>query len=73
MSSTKACYPPSATRNPLGLDWNELVALGRPLVAQPNLLGVSVADFNPDRDADGSHAAGVVDALASLFGSQGHR
>ena len=57
---------------PLGFDWNELVALGGPLVAQPNLLGVSVADFNPDRDADGSQAAGVVDALAALFGSQGH-
>jgi arginase family enzyme len=55
---------------PLGLDWNELVALVRPLVGQPNLLGVSVADFNPDRDVDGSHAAGVVEALESLFGSR---
>ena len=53
---------------PLGLDWDELVALARPLVAAPNLLGVSVADFNPDRDADGTHAAQVVEALASLFG-----
>ena len=52
---------------PLGLDWNELVALVRPLVAQPNLLGVSVADFNPDRDVEGSHAAAVAEALESLF------
>ena len=52
---------------PLGLDWNELVALVRPLVAQPNLLGVSVADFNPDRDVEGSHAAAVAEALQSLF------
>jgi arginase len=51
---------------PLGLDWDELVALVRPLVGAPNLLGVSVADFNPDRDADGTHAARVVEALGSL-------
>ena len=51
---------------PLGLDWDELVALVRPLVAAPNLLGVSVADFNPDRDADGTHAARVVAALESI-------
>jgi arginase len=57
-------YPQS-----LGLDWDELVALLRPLVAAPNLLGVSVADFNPDRDPDGTHAARVVDALESLCGS----
>ena len=54
---------------PLGLDWDDLVALIRPLVAAPNLLGVSVADFNPDRDADGIHAARIVKALESLCGS----
>jgi arginase len=57
-------YPQS-----LGLDWNELVALVRPLVAAPNLLGVSVADFNPDRDTDGTHALRVVEALELLAGS----
>jgi arginase len=57
-------YPQS-----LGLDWDELVALVRPLVAAPNLLGASVADFNPDNDPDGTHAARVVEALKSLFGS----
>jgi arginase len=52
---------------PLGLDWDELVALARPLAAAPNLVGVSVADFNPDRDPDGAHAARVVEALDSTF------
>jgi arginase family enzyme len=50
----------------LGLDWDELVALVQPLVAARNLLGASVADFNPDRDADGTHAARVVEALEWL-------
>ena len=53
---------------PLGLDWEELVMLGRPLAAAPSLLGVSVADFNPDDDADGAHAVRIVDALARLCG-----
>jgi arginase len=51
----------------LGLDWDELVTLVRPLVAAPNLVGLSVADFNPDRDAGGTHAARVVEALESLM------
>jgi arginase len=52
----------------LGLDWDELLALVRPLVAAPNLLGVSVADFNPDRDSDGTYASHIVEGLASLIG-----
>jgi arginase len=52
---------------PLGLDWDELVALVRPLAAAPNLAGVSIADFNPDRDPDGAHAERVVEALHSAF------
>jgi len=52
---------------PLGLDWDELEALARPLAAAPSLLGVSVADFNPERDPDGVHAARVVDLLATLL------
>jgi len=54
---------------PLGLDWGELLALVRPLVAAPNLVGVSVADLNPDRDRDGGHAARVVEAVGSLLRS----
>jgi arginase len=65
----EAVLPAVSYPQPLGLCWDELVALVRPLVAAPNLLGVSVADFNPDRDADGTHAARVVGALESLCGS----
>jgi len=51
---------------PLGLDWDELVALARPLATAPNLLGISVADFDPDRDADQLYAARIVEALTFL-------
>lgn len=53
---------------PQGLDWGELLALGRTLATAPNLLGISVADLNPDRDPGGVHAARTVEALASLCG-----
>jgi arginase family enzyme len=59
----ESALPAVSYPQPLGLDWEELVALSRPLAAAPNLLGVSVADFNPDRDPGGSHAARVVEAL----------
>ena len=52
---------------PLGLDWNEFVALLRPLAGAEGVLGVSVADFNPDLDPDGEWARRVVDALASVL------
>ncbi|MGI8511714.1 MAG: arginase family protein [Solirubrobacteraceae bacterium] len=54
---------------PGGLDWDELVALASPLAAAPNLLGISVADFNPEGDADGAHATRIVGALASILGT----
>ena len=62
----EAVLPAVSYPQGLGLDWDELVGLARPLIAAPNLVGVSVADFNPDRDPDGTHAARVVEALASL-------
>lgn len=40
----------------------------RPLLAAPGLTGVSLADLDPDRDADGAYAARVVDALAEAWG-----
>ncbi len=59
----ESALPAVSYPQPLGLDWDELVALCRPLAAAPNLVGVSVADFNPDRDPDGAHANRVVGAL----------
>jgi arginase len=62
----ESVMPAVSYPQPLGLDWDELAALVRPLVAAPNLLGVSVADFNPDRDPDKTHAARIVEELALL-------
>jgi arginase len=63
----ESALPAVSYPQPLGLDWEELVALARPLAAAPNLVGVSVADFNPERDPDGAYAERVVDALHSTF------
>lgn len=53
---------------PLGLDWGELVELLRPLAAAPALVGISVADLNPDLDPDGEHTRRTVVALAEILG-----
>lgn len=65
----EAVLPAVSYPQPLGLDWDDFVRLARSLVAAPNLLGVSIADFNPDRDIEGAHAARVVEALESLWPS----
>jgi arginase family enzyme len=52
---------------PLGLTWEELEQLARPLVAAPDLIGISVADFNPERDPYGAYAGRIVDLLAALL------
>jgi arginase len=63
----EAALPAVTYPQPLGLRWDELVALARPLVGAPNLIGVSVADYNPDRDGDGTHARAIVEALEDLL------
>jgi arginase len=52
---------------PLGLDWDEFMELVGLLVSAEGLVGVSVADFNPDLDPGGEHARRVVDALTTLL------
>jgi arginase len=60
----ESALPAVSYPQPRGLDWDAFVALARPLLASDALVGVSVADFNPDLDEDGAHARRVVDALA---------
>jgi arginase family enzyme len=67
----ETALPAVSYPQPLGLDWDELAALARPLVASPDLRGVSVADFDPDRDLDGAYAARVVELLGSLLAGRG--
>jgi arginase len=52
---------------PDGLGWEHAEALLRPLVGSRRLVGLSVADFVPDKDADGRYARRLVDLVASLF------
>lgn len=52
---------------PLGLDWDELSELAGELLAAPGVVGVSLADFNPDRDPDGGHARRVVANLEAMM------
>lgn len=67
----ETALPAVSYPQPHGLDWDELEALARPLAAAPGLTGLSVADFNPERDPGGVHATRVVDLLATLLAEPG--
>ncbi len=62
----EAVLPAVSYPQPNGLDWDSLVAIARPLLASRSLVGISVADFNPDLDEDGAYARRVVQALAEI-------
>jgi len=59
--------PAVTYRQPQGLRWNELIDLVRPLLHAPNLVGVSLADYEPDLDPDGRYARRIVGALAAAW------
>jgi arginase len=52
---------------PDGLGWEHTEALLGPLVGSRRLVGLSVADFVPDKDPDGRYARRLVDLVAGLF------
>lgn len=48
-----------------GLTWQDTEDLLGPLLRSPRLVGLSVTDYNSDRDEDGSCAAQIVEVLAN--------
>jgi arginase len=62
-----AAMPAVTYPQPGGPDLDQLAAVLAPLAASPNLLGVSVADFRPDLDPDGRHAAQLVTLLGQTL------
>src|SRR5918999_1022137 len=52
---------------PDGLGWEHAEALLRPLVGSRRLVGLSVADFVPDKDSDGYQARRLVDLVGGLL------
>jgi arginase len=62
-----AALPAVTYPQPGGPDWDTLATALRPLATSPHLLGVSVADFRPDLDPDGSYAARIVALLDEVL------
>lgn len=60
----EAALPAVTYPQPQGLDWDAFEASMRPFLASEALVGVSVADFNPDLDPNGAHAQRIVNAFA---------
>ncbi|MFE9957586.1 arginase family protein [Micromonospora sp. NPDC005299] len=67
-----AVMPAVSYPEPGGPTPGQLADLLEPLFASPLLLGVSIADFRPDLDADGTHAATLVALLRPLLSDDGH-
>ena len=63
----QACLPAVSYPQAGGLDWDELGELVRPLVASSAIVGMSLADYNPDLDENGDCARRVVELLADLL------
>src|ERR687893_3293132 len=52
---------------PSGLSWEQVETLLRPLASSSALVGVSVADFVPNKDPDGRNARRLVELIAGLL------
>jgi arginase len=63
----ESSLPAVSYPQPRGLDWDAFEALARGFLGSAALVGLSVADLNPDLDEDGSHARRVVAALAGAL------
>ena len=61
-------FPATDYLIPNGLTWDELVALLQPVASAPNLVGWSLACYNPEKDPDGADGRAIVAAIERLFG-----
>jgi arginase len=62
-------FPATDYLMPDGLDMHELVALMRPLVGSPALIGVSIGCYNPEKDPGDVYGRALVDALSATLSS----
>jgi len=60
-------FPATDYLDPGGLSWDELAELLTPLGASPNLCGVSLGCFNPDKDPTGSCGRTLADLLEGVL------
>ncbi len=61
----EAVFPATDYLQPNGLDWEELEALLAPLRAGENLVGISLACYNPDKDPGLACGRRLVAALGA--------
>jgi arginase len=63
----EAVFPATDYLLPGGLDWDALVELVAPVVAADDLVGWSIACYNPEKDPSGSDGRAIVAALERHF------
>jgi arginase len=60
----EAVFPATDYLQPHGLDWEELAAVLAPLASSEQLIGASLACYNPDKDPGLAYGRRLVEALA---------
>jgi arginase len=58
-------FPATDYLMPNGLIWGELSEVLQPLLSSPQLIGASLACYNPEKDPDGTYGRALVNALSS--------
>ncbi|MFD0985500.1 arginase family protein [Methyloligella solikamskensis] len=64
-------FPSSDYPMPNGLTWSELAELVRPLGWSPELIGMSLACYNPDNDTDLTDGRKIIRCLDAIFSGDG--
>ena len=62
-------FPATDYLMPNGMTWEELEGALRPLASSPSLIGVSLACYNPEKDAGRACGRALVNALRTAFTS----
>ncbi len=66
----QTAFPATDYLMPGGLSWDELAELLPPLLSSPQLVGASLACYNPEKDPDHTCGRDLVEALGTASGSQ---
>jgi arginase len=60
-------FPATDYLMPGGLDWEQLVELAAPIVRSADLVGWSLACYNPEKDPGGVDGRAILEAIERLF------
>jgi arginase len=61
-------FPATDYLMPDGMNWDELLGVLSPIAGSPNLIGMSLACYNPEKDPGMACGRALIDALRAVAG-----